>query len=180
MRRSARSAAAVAAAAAIALLLSGCGSGDDTGGKDDGGGGEQEKSAPPSESASPSEPSPDQPSEDDAPEGGSGDGGDGGSGKAGKLAGVWKAKGKQYVLTFVGDEVTLLRVKGRNCTGGLGGADGRSLNLKCPDGGDQTRTNGTVGAVKGKSVKVSWKGGPTEVYARVTDVPVELPESPES
>jgi hypothetical protein len=169
----------VAAAAAIALLLSGCGSGDDTGGKDDGGGGKPETSAP-SESASPSEQAPEQPSGDDAPEGGSGDAGDGGSGKAGKLAGVWKAKGKQNVLTFVGDEVTLLRVEGRNCTGSLGGADGRSLALKCPDGGDQTRTNGTVGTVKGKSVKVSWKGGPTEVYARVTDVPVELPESPES
>lgn len=173
MRRSARSAGAVAIVAAGALLVSSCGSGDDKGGKDDGGGGKPETSESASGQAS------EKPS-GDASEGGSGGGKDGKDGKSGKLAGVWKAKGKQYVLTIVGEQVTLLRLKGRNCTGALGGGDGRSLALKCPGGGDQTRTNGTVGAVKGKSVKVSWKGGPTEAYARVTDVPVKLPETPES
>lgn len=167
------------AAAAIVVLVSGCGSGDDTGGKEDSG-----SKPKTSESASPSAPAPKQPS-GEASEGGSNDAGDGGaggdagSGDAGKLAGVWKAKGKEYVLTFVGDKVTLLRTEGRNCTGGLSGADGRSLSLKCP-AGDQTRTNATIGTAKGKSVKVSWEGGPTEVYKRVTDVPVELPESPKS
>lgn len=89
---------------------------------------------------------------------------------------MWKAKGKQVVLTFVDGNVTLLREQGRNCTGSLGGPGGRTMALKCPSGADESRTNGTIGAVKGKSMTVSWKGGPRESFARVTDVPVELPE----
>lgn len=173
VRTSARRAGAVAAITAGALLLGGCGSGDDEGGKADG----DKKpgtSAPASESGAPSEQAPQSPSQD-APEGGEDGSGGNGSGKSDRLAGIWKAKGEEYVLTFVAGKATLLRERGRNCTGELRGADKRSLALKCP-AGDQTRTRGTVGPVKGKTVKVSWKGGPTEVYARVTDVPVKLPE----
>ncbi|MCH6161978.1 hypothetical protein [Streptomyces marispadix] len=180
MRRSARRAGAVAVIAAGALLMSGCGSGDD-GGKDEGGKGKPEASA--SKSASEGAGKTDKPSGDgetggDATEGAPDDGRGGDSGKSGsgKYAGVWKAKGKQYVLTVVGDKVTLLRERGRNCTGSLGGSGGRTVALKCPGGADEARTNGEIGALKGKSMTVSWKGGPTEVYARVTDVPVELPE----
>lgn len=178
MRTTARRAAGTVAVIAVgALLVSGCGSSDDDGAKSDkgqGGGGKPEASA--SESAQ----KPDKPSgeaSEQAPDDATDDGNSGGSGKSGKLTGIWKAKGKQYVLTFVGDKVTLLRERGRNCTGSLGDAAGqKSLTLKCPDGGDQSRTNGTVGAVESKSIKVTWKGGTTEVYARVSDVPVKLPE----
>ncbi|NLU72513.1 hypothetical protein HCC61_07475 [Streptomyces sp. HNM0575] len=188
MRTSARRAGAVAVIAAGALLVSGCGSSDDKGGKDEGGG-KPEASASKSAPEPTGKGQPDQPSGDasdgatGAPDDGSDDGADGGtggrpggSGKAGKLSGVWKAKGKQYVLTVVGDKVTLLRERGRNCTGSLGGSAGRTLSLKCPGGADEVRTDGTVGAHKGKSLTVSWKGGPREDYARVTDVPVKLPE----
>lgn len=176
MRTTARRAAgAVAVIAAGALLVSGCGSGDDGGAKDgkgEGGGGKAEASET---AQKPDEPSGD--ASEETPDGSAGDGGDAGSGKSGKLTGIWKAKGKQYVLTFVAGKATLLRERGRNCTGTLGGAAGKTLALKCPGDGDQTRTNGTVGAVEAKSIKVSWKGGPTEVYARVSDVPVKLPEN---
>jgi hypothetical protein len=173
----------VAVIAAGALLMSGCGSGDD-GGKDEDGKGKPEASAsePESKPAKTDRPSGDQDggtgeTGGDA-EGAPDDGKSGGSGESesGKYAGVWKAKGKQYVLTVVGDKVTLLRERGRNCTGSLGGTGGRTVALKCPDGADEARTNGEIGALKGKSMTVSWKGGPTEVYARVTDVPVKLPE----
>ncbi|SCK50799.1 hypothetical protein [Streptomyces sp. WMMB 322] len=186
MRTTARRAAgSVAVIAAGALLVSGCGSGGDDakGGKGEGGDGKPETSASASEPAE----KPDQSSGDDSGDasdeagGGAHDDGEGSgsgeSGKAGKLTGIWKAKGKQYVLTFVGDKVTLLRERGRNCTGTLGKAGGTSLALKCPDGGDQSRTNGKVGSLQTKSFKVAWKGGPTEVYARVSDVPVKLPEN---
>lgn len=169
----------MAVIAAGALLASGCGSGDDKDGKSDGGGGKPEAGASASESASPSEETPEQPSGDASGDAG-GEAPDGESGESGKLSGVWKAKGKQYVLTVVGDSVTLLRERGRNCTGRAGGASGRTLALKCPGGGEEDRTNGTVGALKDKSLTVSWQGGPTEVYTRVTDVPVKLPESPEN
>ncbi|OEV11786.1 hypothetical protein [Streptomyces nanshensis] len=201
VRRSARRAGAVAVLAAGALLVGGCGSSGDDGGKGDDAGGTPESSA--STSASPSEGASHEASAG-ASEGASGDGqgsggnggagsgssgGTGGSGdsggsgsgsgkggKAGKLAGVWKVKGKQVVLTVVGDSVTLLREEGRNCTGTLGGAGKRTVTLKCPSGADDTRTKGTVGALKSKSMTVSWQGGPTEAYARVTDAPVQLPE----
>lgn len=178
-RTSARRAGAVAVFAAGAVLLSGCGSSDDSGGKD------KADKPEPSASETPSKtekPDPSGEASDGAPDGAADDGQDGGSGAGGgsgkKLSGVWKAKGKQYVITVVGDKVTLLRERGRNCTGTLDA--GRTVDLKCPSGGDQSRTNGTFGELKGKTLTVSWKGGPTETYARVTDVPVKLPESPES
>ncbi len=150
-----------------ALLVSGCGSGDD-GSKDDAGGGKPEggKSESPSASASASAEKPEQPG-----------GGGADDGKSGRLPGIWKAKGKQYVLAIVGDAVTLLREE-TNCTGRVMDAGGQTLVLKCPGGTGEDRTNGKVGALKGKSMKVSWNGGATDVYARVADAPVKLPKDP--
>ena len=159
MRTSARMAGAVAAIAATALLVSGCGSSGDKGGKEDKGGGEPEASA----TAEKSEPPAEKPSAEDGP---------------GKLPGIWKAKGKQFVLTIAGDAVTLLREQA-NCTGRVVDTGQQALTLKCPGGTGEERTNGTVGELKAKSMKVSWNGGVTDVYTKVADAPAKLPKDPE-
>lgn len=157
MRTSARMAGAVAAAAAIALLVSGCGSSDSDKGDSDG-----------KHSAQPSGPA--EPEKSEAPADG-----------PGTLPGIWKAEtdGKPYVLTIAGDAVTLLREK-TNCTGRVleTGGSGQSLALKCPGGGGEDRTNGTVGSLKAKSMKVTWNGGVTDNYAKVAEAPAKLPKDP--
>lgn len=173
-----KSAVTVAALLAGALLMSGCSSEGDKSGAA-GGGDKGNDGAKPGNSAPAEEPS------DDAGDGGDGgstggsDGGgsgDEGGGKGGKTAGVWKLEGQQVVLTIVADTVTLLREEGRNCTGPLG-PDGKTFALKCKGGGDESRTAGSLGPVRGKSIEVAWKTGKTETYKRVTDVPVEIPEN---
>ncbi|MFC4496664.1 hypothetical protein ACFPA8_21265 [Streptomyces ovatisporus] len=174
MRTSARTAGAVAAIAAAALLVSGCGSSEDKAAEDGGDGGGKPKASASSSASG-------EKTEAPAGDGGSGStGGEGGSGKGEgppKVAGIWKAKGKQLVLTIAGDAVTLLRQES-NCTGRVVGQGKRTLTLKCPGGTGEDRTNGTVGALKAESMKVSWNGGATDVYARVADAPAKLPENP--
>ena len=173
MRTSARTAGAVAAIAAAALLVSGCGSSEDKADKGGGDGGGKPKASASSSASG-------EKTEAPAGDGGSGStGGEGGSGKDDegppKAAGIWKAKGKQLVLTIAGDAVTLLRQES-NCTGRV--VDKTTLTLKCPGGTGEDRTNGTVGALKDESMKVSWNGGATDVYKRVADAPAKLPENP--
>jgi len=160
VRTSARTAGAVAAIAVTALLVSGCSS-EDKGGKEDKGGGEPEATATAEKSEAPAEKS-EAPAEDAGP---------------GKLPGIWKAKGKQFVLTIAGDAVTLLREQA-NCTGRVVDTGKQALTLKCPGGTGEERTNGTVGELKAKSMKVSWNGGETDVYTKVADAPGKLPKDP--
>jgi hypothetical protein len=152
VRTSARMAGAVAVIAVTALLGSGCGSSDDGGGKDD-----KSDSAQKAPSQEESEPA-----ADEGP---------------GTLPGVWKAQGRQYVLTIAGDAVTLLREE-TNCTGRVVDSGEKTIVLKCPGGAGQDRTNGTVGQLKGKSMKVSWNGGATDTYAKVAQAPDKLPTDP--
>ncbi|MER7411679.1 hypothetical protein [Streptomyces cacaoi] len=161
MRTAQRMTGAAAAVAAVALLVSGCGSSDDGGdGKDAG----ADKAKDTQRTADPT------PSADEAGNGG---------GKAG-LPGVWAAQagGKKLVLTVVGDAASLVRDE-KVCTGRVmdsGGKDG--LVLKCPGGVGEDRTNGTVVSVAEKTLKVSWNGGATDTYGRVSKAPAKLPKSP--
>jgi hypothetical protein len=155
VRTSARTAGAVAAIAVGALLVSGCGSSDDKGGNAEGGGGSSKPEASASAETS-------QPAADDEPA---------------ALPGVWKAQGKQYVLTIAGNAVTLLREKS-NCTGRVVDEAGKALVLKCPGGTGADRTNGKVGALKSRTMTVSWNGGATDTYTRVAQAPAKLPKAP--
>jgi hypothetical protein len=168
--RPARTSGAVAAVAAAALLLSGCGSGDD--GKADKGGGKSGASAS-SPEADPAATATAEESAKPEPQPTTG----GKKTKAPKVAGIWKAKGKQVVLTIAGDRVTMLRQES-NCAGRVVGAGKRTLQLKCPDGTSAARTKGEVAKVGAKSMQVRWNGGATDDYARVADAPEKLPESP--
>lgn len=165
----------MAVIAAAALLVSGCSSSEEPGGKDDKGGGKPDASEPADKSAAPEK--------DESADGG-GTGSDQDSeapsdGKPASLEGIWKAKGKQFVLTIAGNAVTMLREESKNCTGRVMDSGGKTLVLKCPGGTGEDRTNGRVGELKAKSMKVSWNGGATDVYAKVADSPVKLPEDPE-
>ncbi|SCK56359.1 hypothetical protein H181DRAFT_05248 [Streptomyces sp. WMMB 714] len=168
MRTSARTAGAVAAIAAAALLVSGCGSSDEKAADDGGDGGKSDASVS-SPEADPAATATAEKSQKPKPPS------DGKDAKPPKVAGIWKAKGKQLVLTIAGDAVTLLRQES-NCTGRV--VDKTTLTLKCPGGTGEDRTNGTVGALKAESMKVSWNGGATDVYKRVADAPAKLPENP--
>ncbi len=168
MRRSARTTGAVAAIAAAALLVSGCGSSEKKGADDGGDGGKSDASVS-SPEADPEATATAEKSQKPKPPSGGKDA------KPPKVAGIWKAKGKQFVLTIAGDAVTLLRQES-NCTGRV--VDKTTLTLKCPGGTGEDRTNGTVGALKSESMKVSWNGGARDVYKRVADAPAKLPENP--
>lgn len=163
MRTSARITGAAVAMGAAALLVSGCGSGDDNKGGGKGGEGDGSSSSP----SAPAKPS-------DGPTSG------GHAGNA-SLPGVWNTTsgGKQYVLVIAGEKVTLFRDK-KACTGSVAdsGAE-QSLSLKCPGGVGEERTNGTVGAIKGKAMKVSWNGGATDTYTKVGEAPKIVPKDPE-
>jgi len=172
VRTSARTAGAVAAIAAAALLVSGCGSSEDKADKGGGDGGGKPKASASSSASGEKSDAPAGNGESGSTE----DGGGPGKGEGPpRGAGIWKAKGKQLVLTIAGDAVTLLRQES-NCTGRV--VDKTTLTLKCPGGTGEDRTNGTVGALKAESMKVSWNGGATDVYKRVADAPAKLPENP--
>lgn len=150
MRRSARFTGA-AVAMATALLVSGCGSGgEDT--EDEG------------------KPSPDQ--SQGADEGGD----EPENAEPGSVDGVWTAKadGSDLILTVVGDAVTFVQGDAF-CTGRVAKADKPTLTLKCPGGGGEERTNGSVDSVDSKSLEVTWNGGATDTFARQAEAPSELP-----
>lgn len=172
MRTSARTAGAVAAIAAAALLVSGCGSSEDKGG------GKEEGAKKPEASAPADGEKGEKPDASDPADEGGGGADKPSENRPAKLAGIWKAKGKQFVLTIAGDAVTLLREE-TNCTGRVMDAGEKTLVLKCPNGTNEDRTNGTVAKLEAKSLKVTWNGGATDVYSKVADAPVKLPEDPE-
>ncbi|MBU7598339.1 hypothetical protein JGS22_012110 [Streptomyces sp. P38-E01] len=151
MRRSARFTGAAVAMAA-ALLLSGCGSSDD-GSKDEG-----------------------KPSQNES-QGTDGEGNDDPTNaEPGSLTGIWAAKtdGKDLILTVVGDGASLVHDE-NICSGRVTDDDKPSLTLKCPNGGNEERTNGSVESVDAKSLKVEWNGGATDTFSRQADAPSEMP-----
>jgi hypothetical protein len=159
VRTSARTTGAVAAMAVAALLVSGCGSSGDKGGKGDkadkGGGKEKETPTSPA------------PSADE---------------KKGSLPGVWQttAGGEKLVLVIAQKKATLFHGKGgkKACTGSVLG-EPATLTLKCPNGVNAERTNGTVEKVEAKTLTVSWNGGAKDDYTKAAEAPKFLPKDPE-
>nr|WP_206441142.1 hypothetical protein [Streptomyces boncukensis] len=158
---------AATAAVVAGLLLSGCGSSDDGGD-----GSKDAKDAKDKSSATPSTP--------EAP-GKEKDAADDAAGGKATLSGFWqtRAGGDTMVLTIV-DDAASLRRDGKMCTGRvLGTGDTKSLTLKCPGGTGEERTNGQVGALTAKTLKVSWNGGATDRYVKAAEAPSKLPKAPE-
>ncbi|GAA3186802.1 MULTISPECIES: hypothetical protein [Streptomyces] len=150
-----RKAAQIAGAAALAaMLLSGCGSS-----------GSSSEDKPAKETASPSAP--------DA-------GGKPAEGAA--VEGAWEAKegGEPLILVFKNGTAALSRGHKAGCLGKVQQMAGVSMvALKCTDG-DDSRTMGRLKpGADGKSLTVSWEGGPTEKYQRSEDGKVKIPELPE-
>ncbi|MBW1600056.1 hypothetical protein [Streptomyces sp. JJ38] len=146
MRTSLRMAAAVAAACAATLLVAGCGSGD---------GGDEKPAAEETQNH----------------------GGDPETRKEpGSVQGIWKTKadGQDHVLTIVADGVNLTRGN-VNCNGRMMDGGKQTINLTCPDGGGQERSNGTVERVDSEELEIAWNGGMTDTYARVADAPKDMP-----
>ncbi|UGY92982.1 hypothetical protein [Streptomyces gobiensis] len=151
MRTSARWTGAAATVIAAVLLVSGCGSGSDEGKADKPSAGE---SAGTDENGGP---------EADA--------------KPGTVQGIWNSEvdGKVYVLSIAGDVASLIRHDGQTCTGRVTDTGKPSLTIKCPNGGGEERTNGTVDSIEGKTMKVSWNGGDTDTYTKLSDAPNVAP-----
>ncbi|MFF9480899.1 hypothetical protein [Streptomyces sp. NPDC014733] len=149
-----RKAAQIAGAAALAaMLLSGCGSSGSS--EDEPAGGKPASSAP------------------DA-------GGKPAEGTA--VEGAWETEegGEPLILVFKNGTAALSRGHKAGCLGKVQQMGGMSMvALKCTDG-DTSRTMGTLRpAADGKSLTVSWKGGPTEKYQRSADGKVKIPDLPE-
>ncbi|MCB5907905.1 hypothetical protein [Streptomyces pinistramenti] len=153
-----RKAAQIAGAAALAaILLSGCGSsGDSNSGNKDG-----------------KQPEPTAPTAPD----GAGKPADGGS-----LDGAWQTEsaGDPLILAISNGTVALSQGHKTACLGKVEKMGGMAVAaLKCTTK-DDTRTMGTLTpGSDGTSLTVSWKGGPTEKYARSTDGKVKIPDLPE-
>ncbi|WP_399089096.1 hypothetical protein ACGH2B_15540 [Streptomyces sp. BBFR2] len=148
-----RKAAQIAGAAALAaMLLSGCGSSSS-----------EDKPATP-ESSAPS-----------APDAGSKPSGDA------ALEGAWETKegGDPLILVFKNGTAALSRGHEAGCLGKVESMAGLSMvALKCTDG-DTSRTMGRLKpGADGKSLTVTWKGGPTEKYQRAEDGKVKIPDLP--
>ncbi|MEU5364622.1 hypothetical protein ABZ354_14210 [Streptomyces sp. NPDC005925] len=90
-----------------------------------------------------------------ADSGGGGDASDGAS-AGGGLQGSWLATtdGKAVALVINGSEAGLFTTGGSVCSGT---AEDRSIRLTCTDG-NKDRANGTVGAVNGSTLTVTWEG----------------------
>ncbi|MFD9814311.1 hypothetical protein [Streptomyces sp. NPDC059080] len=151
-----RKAAQITGAAALAaMLLSGCGS---SGGNSEDKPGKQETTAP------------------SAPDAG------GKPSEGAALEGAWETKegGDPLILVFKNGTAALSRGHKAGCLGKVQSMAGMSMvALKCTDGD----TSRTVGRLKpgadGKSLTVSWEGGPTEKFQRSTDGKVKVPDLPE-
>ncbi|MFG2311412.1 hypothetical protein ACGFS9_22510 [Streptomyces sp. NPDC048566] len=96
----------------------------------------------------------------------------GGSGDAsadGELSGSWltTAGGKAVVLMVNGGRAGLFATGGTLCSGTATERSGtRSIRLTCTDGSTD-RASGTVDSVRGKTLRVTWRGGlGTETYTR--------------
>ncbi|MBA0054008.1 hypothetical protein E0L36_25100 [Streptomyces sp. AJS327] len=152
-----------------ALLLAGCGSGgDDDKGSDKPGDAQSKAPDDSQENGS-----------DQGEQGGDGQEGDKGDSGPGTLPGVWSAKadGTELVMTVAGDAVSLLRDK-KVCSGRVMEGDTQTLTLKCPGGGGEDRASGTVDKVTGSSLKVTWNGGASDTFRRVSNAPDTLPKDP--
>jgi hypothetical protein len=90
--------------------------------------------------------------------GGDGDASDGASASAapGELEGSWLAttEGKAVALVVNGTQAGLFATGGTVCSGT---AEEQSIRLKCTDGNND-RANGTVVAVNGTKLTVTWEG----------------------
>ncbi|WP_206506487.1 hypothetical protein [Streptomyces chrestomyceticus] len=159
-----RKAAQIAGTAAIAaLLLSGCGSGSGDGKRDAAGGAGTAPAATPSQS-------PDGPAGD-----GSGDGG------TGRLDGAWTATtGDSHLTLVIYRGIASLGLgadTGSACQGKVETVGTTVIALKCM-GGHTTRTLGTVTpGADGRTLKVSWKGGPTDDFTKA-EGKLKLPGMP--
>ncbi|MFI2237324.1 hypothetical protein [Streptomyces chrestomyceticus] len=170
-----RKAAQIAGTAAIAaLLLSGCGggSGGSSGdGKRDAAGGTGRTGTAPA--ATPSQ-SPGSPAGD-----GSGDGSGGGG--TGRLDGAWTATtGDSHLTLVIYRGIASLGLgadTGSACQGKVETVGTTVIALKCM-GGHTTRTLGTVTpGADGRTLKVSWKGGPTDDFTKA-EGKLKLPGMP--
>ncbi|WP_043264939.1 hypothetical protein [Streptomyces sp. CT34] len=153
MRKAAQFAGAVAVAA---LLLSGCGS--------SGGSGKDGSTPDKTPEAAPSTP-----------------GGDGKASGATAVEGAWKGGTASSPLVLVVAKGTVAFSNGHKsaCMGKVEKMAGMTMAvLKCTDG-DTTRTTGTLKpSADGKTLTVSWKGGPTEKYTKSEDGSVKIPDMP--
>ncbi|WP_189300335.1 hypothetical protein [Streptomyces albospinus] len=154
MRKAAQFAGAVAVAA---LLLSGCGSS----------GGSSKDSSTPSKTpeAAPTTPG----------------GGDGTTSDTTAVEGAWKGgtAGSPLVLVVAKGTIAFSNGHKSACMGKVEKMAGMTMAvLKCTDG-DTTRTMGTLKpGADGKTLTVSWKGGPTEKYTKSEDGSVKIPDMP--
>ncbi|MFD7665200.1 hypothetical protein [Streptomyces sp. NPDC059788] len=154
-----RKAAQIAGTAVVAaLLLSGCGSG--------GGGGRSDAAGEPGKApaASPSQPAGDKPA--DGPS---------------ALDGAWTARTGDSHLTLVIyrgiASMGLGNDSGTACQGKVETMGVTMIALKCM-GGHATRTMGTVKpGADGRTLKVSWKGGPTDDFTKA-EGKLKLPGMP--
>ncbi|MFF3272886.1 hypothetical protein ACFYWU_18460 [Streptomyces chrestomyceticus] len=160
-----RKAAQIAGTAAMAaLLLSGCGGGSGGDGKRDAAGGTgTEPAATPSQS----------------PDGPAGDGS--GEGGTGRLDGAWTATtGDSHLTLVIYRGIASLGLgadTGSACQGKVETVGTTVIALKCM-GGHTTRTLGTVTpGADGRTLKVSWKGGPTDDFTKA-EGKLKLPGMP--
>ncbi|MEU7224140.1 hypothetical protein [Streptomyces chrestomyceticus] len=143
-----RKAAQIAGTAAIgALLLSGCGGGADGSRNDAAGGQSKAPAATPSQTA------------DGEPAGGTG-----------RLDGAWTATtGDSHLTLVIYRGIASLGLgaeTGSACQGKVETVGTTVIALKCM-GGHTTRTLGTVTpGADGRTLKVSWKGGPTDDFTK--------------
>lgn len=170
-----RKAAQIAGTAAMAaLLLSGCGGGSGSG---SGSGDDQRDAAGGTGTAPAATPSrtPGSPAGD----GSTGDGRDGGG--TGSLDGAWTTTtGDSHLTLVIYRGIASLGLgadTGSACQGKVETAGTTVIALKCM-GGHTTRTLGTVKpGADGKTLKVSWKGGPTDDFTKA-EGKLKLPEMP--
>ncbi|POX41763.1 hypothetical protein C3486_07380 [Streptomyces sp. Ru73] len=90
------------------------------------------------------------------------------------LDGAWQSKSANGTVTLgiIGESATLAAGK-TACQGAVQDMGTTMLALKC-DGGDDTRSMGTVKQAGGK-LTVSWKNGPTEEFTKA-EGKVEIPK----
>ncbi|MFD4785646.1 hypothetical protein ACFWN1_00850 [Streptomyces sp. NPDC058459] len=152
-----RAAAAAGLVGALALTATACG-GDGT---------PDESPSPTTSSAAP------------AP---SGSNGSDGAGASDGLQGSWitTGGGKIVALVITGKQAGLFVTGGTVCSGTAGERAGRgTIRLTC-QGGDDSRSEGTVDSVNGTALKVTWKGDAgSESYTRADGgkLPTGLPTS---
>ncbi|MFG3094848.1 hypothetical protein [Streptomyces sp. NPDC048202] len=124
----------------------------------------------------------DSPTTSSAPPAPSGPDGSGGAAASDGLQGSWVTTGggKIVALVITGKQAGLFVTGGTVCSGTAGEQAGKGvIRLNC-QGGDDSRSEGTVDSVDGKALKVTWKGSAgSESYTRAEGgkLPTGLPTS---